>query len=69
MTEENHSYENAAAEHVNGILKDEFYLNQCFVNTSTTKVVIKNAIDIYNNKRLHPSLELKIPNMVFYKVA
>jgi len=27
MTEKNHCYENAIAEHVNGILKDEFYLN------------------------------------------
>lgn len=28
MTEENHCYENALAERVNGILKDEFYLDQ-----------------------------------------
>jgi putative transposase len=27
MTEENHCYENAIAERVNGILKDEFYLD------------------------------------------
>ncbi len=31
MTEENHCYENAIAERVNGILKDEFYLDQCFL--------------------------------------
>ena len=37
MTEENHCYENAVAERVNGILKDEFYLDQCFVNTSHAK--------------------------------
>ena len=30
MTEENHCYENAVAERVNGILKDEFYLDQTF---------------------------------------
>ena len=28
MTEENHCYENAMAERVNGILKDEFYLDR-----------------------------------------
>ena len=33
MTEENHCYENAKAERVNGILKDEFYLDQTFFNT------------------------------------
>ena len=30
MTEENHCYENTMAERVNGILKDEFYLDQTF---------------------------------------
>jgi putative transposase len=33
MTEENHCCENAIAERVNGILKDEFYLDQCFSTT------------------------------------
>ena len=69
MTEENHCYENAVAERVNGILKDEFYLDQCFVNTSNAKVATKNAIDIYNNKRLHLSLGYKTPNMVFNNAA
>jgi len=69
MTEENHCYENAVAERVNGILKDEFYLDQCFVNTHNAKVATKNAIDIYNNKRLHLSLGYKTPNMVFENVA
>lgn len=65
MTEENHCYENAIAERVNGILKDEFYLDQCFVNTTNAKIATKSAIDIYNNKRLHLSLGYKTPNMVF----
>lgn len=69
MTEENHCYENAVAERVNGILKDEFYLDQCFVNTSNACVATKSAIDIYNNKRLHLSLGYKTPNMVFNNVA
>ncbi len=37
MTEENHCYENAIAERVNGILKDEFYLDQCFFSTANAK--------------------------------
>jgi len=69
MTEENHCYENAVAERVNGILKDEFYLDQCFVNTRNASVATRNAIDIYNNKRLHLSLDYKTPNMVFNNVA
>ena len=69
MTEENHCYENAVAERVNGILKDEFYLDQCFVNTYNAKIATKNAIDIYNYKRLHLSLGYKTPNIVFNNVA
>ena len=69
MTEENHCYENAIAERVNGILKDEFYLEQCFFNTRNACNATKNAIEIYNNKRLHLSLGYKTPNMVFKNVA
>ena len=69
MTEENHCYENAVAERVNGILKDEFYLDQYFVSTSHEKKATKCAIEIYNNKRLHISLGLKTPESVYSKVA
>lgn len=69
MTEENHCYENAIAERVNGILKDEFYLDQCFFSTKNASTATKNAIKIYNNKRLHISLGYKTPNMVFENVA
>jgi len=65
MTEENHCYENAVAERVNGILKDEFYLDQCFFNTPSAKRATKSAIDIYNYKRLHLSLDFQTPNTVF----
>jgi putative transposase len=69
MTEENHCYENAIAERVNGILKDEFYLDQCFFTTQHACKATKNAIEIYNTKRLHLSLRYKTPNMVFKNVA
>ncbi len=69
MTEENHCYENAIAERVNGILKDEFYLDQCFFSTRHAAIAAKNAIDIYNNKRLHVSLGHKTLSSVFKNVA
>lgn len=65
MTEENHCYENAMAERVNGILKDEFYLDQTFMNTAHAKRAAKNAINLYNEVRLHLSLNYKTPNMVY----
>jgi transposase InsO family protein len=69
MTEENHCYENAIAERVNGILKDEFYLDQIFYSLGHAKDAVKNAIEIYNSKRLHLSLGYKTPNFVFENVA
>jgi putative transposase len=65
MTEENHCYENAMAERVNGILKDEFYLDQNFSSAELAKKTCDNAIRIYNTKRLHLSLGYKTPDEVF----
>jgi putative transposase len=64
MTEDNHVYENALAERVNGILKQEFNLDQSFVSRKSAKKAVKSAIEIYNSKRLHFSLGLKTPNEV-----
>jgi putative transposase len=69
MTEENHCYENATAERVNGILKDEFYLDQTLANIAHAKRAEKNAINLYNEVRLHLSLDYKTPNMVYLKTA
>ena len=69
MTEENHCYENAMAERVNGILKDEFYLDQTFASLEEAKRAAKNAIKLYNSKRLHLSLDYKIPNDVHQNAA
>ncbi len=69
MTEENHCYENAMAERVNGILKDEFYLDQTFTSVVQAKKATKNAIKLYNNKRLHLSLDYKTPNYVHQHAA
>lgn len=69
MTEENHCYENAIAERVNGILKDEFYLDQTFASVVQAKNATKNAIKLYNNKRLHLSLDYKTPNYVYQSAA
>jgi len=59
MAEQNHCYENALAERVNGILKDEFYLDQTFMNTAHAKRAAKNAINFYNQVRLHLFLNFK----------
>ena len=53
------------AERVNGILKDEFYLDQTFADADHAKRAAKNAINLYNEVRLHLSLDYKTPNMVY----
>jgi len=55
MTEENHCYENATEERVNGILKGKFYLDQTFMTVALIKRAAKNAINLYNEIRLHLS--------------
>ena len=64
MTEENHCYENAMAERVNGILKDEFLLDEEMADFKTTKKAVKQAIETYNTKRPHWSLGLRIPSEI-----
>lgn len=66
MTEENHVYENATAERVNGILKNEFNLDYNFVSRKSANIAVKNAIKIYNSERLHMSLKYKTPNEVHF---
>jgi len=69
MTEENHCYENAIAERINGILKDEFYVDQTFFDIKHAKRAIKNAIKLYNSQRLHLSLNYKTPEIVYKSIA
>jgi len=68
MTEENHCYENAVAERVNGILKNEFYLDVTFNNFKQALSTVQSGIHIYNEKRPHWSLELRTPSQVHNQV-
>jgi transposase InsO family protein len=61
MTEENHCYENALAERVNGILKDEYSLEATFADYGQAQRACKEAIGLYNTRRPHWSLGFKTP--------
>lgn len=54
-------YENAIAERINGILKYEFGLRKTLPTVEVAKKMMKQAVEIYNNKRLHWSLDLQTP--------
>jgi putative transposase len=61
MTENGDPRENAIAERVNGILKDE-WLNQMKLESIEVAVKqIKRIIEIYNTCRPHASLDMKTP--------
>ena len=47
------------------ISKDEFYLAQTFTDIAHAKRATKNAINLYNEIRLHLSLDFKTPDMVY----
>ena len=64
MTEQNHVYENALAERVNGILKNEFLLGEKLVSFKVAKELAAEAIAIYNNERPHLSLNYRTPTEV-----
>jgi transposase InsO family protein len=64
MTEENHCYENAVAERVNGILKQDFLLDETFTDKATAVKAVKQAIESYNHRRPHWSLDLCTPGQI-----
>jgi putative transposase len=69
MTEVDHCAENALAERVNGILKDEYFLDVCFGSFGEAKKAVEEAIKCYNNRRPHRSLSMKTPVQVHAKAA
>jgi len=66
MTDGYDCYQNALAERVNGILKQEFLFNKC-KNHKELIALVRESIDIYNNKRPHLALKMKTPNFVHQK--
>jgi len=61
MAEAGNCYENAIAERVNGILKDEFNLDATFITIEQATQACKHAIRTYNEKRPHMAIGLKKP--------
>jgi len=63
MTDGYDCYQNAIAERVNGILKQEFLVEKCN-NKQELEQIIKESINIYNGERPHTNLNMKTPNFV-----
>ena len=54
-TQQGSPYENAVAERVNGILKQEFMLEATYSSLEEAKAAVDQAVWIYNNVRPHYS--------------
>ncbi len=64
MTQKYDPYENAIAERINGILKQEFDINKYNLNLDIIKKLVKNAIEIYNKDRPHLSNSMLTPEQM-----
>jgi putative transposase len=69
MTEEQHCYENANAERLNGILKQEYGLGQTFRRKRQAYPACAQAVNFYNTRRPHVSLDYAIPAEVHKQCA
>lgn len=64
MTEQNHSAENALAERVNGILKQEYWLDANFATKPEARRATVEGVQLYNHRRPHTALGFKTPGRV-----
>jgi len=64
MGEAGNCYDNAMAERVNGILKQEYSLDATFDNYEIAKSIVKEGVKLYNEQRPHWALKLKTPAYV-----
>ena len=64
MTEKYDPYENAIAERINGILKQEFEIDKYDTSLEIKRKLVQNSIEIYNNFRPHLSNYMLTPNQM-----
>ena len=64
MTEEDHCAQNAMAERVNGILKQEYGIGYGFKTKALARRALKEAVHLYNTRRLHTALNYQVPEAV-----
>jgi putative transposase len=64
MGQAGYCYDNAMAERVNGILKEEYALDMTYKSGAEAYTATKQAVMLYNEERPHWSLKLEIPARV-----
>jgi putative transposase len=69
MTQVMHCYENAQAERVNGILKQEYELDRRFRTKGLARKAFEQAVWLYNHRRPHLRLNYRFPADVHQEAA
>jgi transposase InsO family protein len=69
MTEVMHCYENALAERVNGILKQEYEMDRTFRTKAQARAAFDQAAWLYNHRRPHLALSYQFPADVHERAA
>lgn len=68
MTKNSDPYENAVAERVNDILKQEFMIDKLHLDLPLIKKVVSESIQIYNSVRPHLSNAMLTPNQMHFQL-
>lgn len=66
MTENGDPLENAVAERINGIIKDEYLETYDIDSLKDAKGLLKAVVDLYNNERPHMSIGNFTPNRIHH---
>ena len=64
MTEADHCAENALAERMNGILKQEYGLGAELPSKELAYLAVRQGIELYNTRRPHGALKYQVPEHV-----
>lgn len=64
MTENGDPLENAIAERVNGIIKEEYLQDNTVKTIKEAKQVLSFVVKLYNQERPHNSISNKVPNFI-----
>jgi transposase InsO family protein len=64
MTENGDPLENALAERLNGILKDEYLNDSLVTSVKEARMVLGRVIALYNEDRPHMSIGNRYPSLV-----
>jgi transposase InsO family protein len=69
MTEDTRCYENACAERLNGMLKQEYSLGCSFRSKEQALAAVGEAVSLYNTRRPRLSLNCETPETMRRRAA